>query len=348
MRIRSGRRPAYWRAALCLSALLALALVLQAGQQAQQPRPGRAPLPPAAAPATEQVPSPVIRVSSNLVAVPVSVTDGSGNPVVNLSAKDFRIEEEGRARPVVHLGEPGKTPMDLVLLFDVSGSIRERFAFEQRAASDFLKIVFKPSDGVSVFAVGDVPRLIQPRTSSVDQAIAGMMRLSPTKEATAFFDAVVAAAQHLRKSAEPGTRRVVLAISDGEDTHSEKNKLADAMREIQRSDSVFYSVNPSGPAIRLNIISMKGQEALTSLAAETGGAFLPVSEGELEAVFKRIAAELQAQYLLGFYSSEDRADGSFRRIAVTLPSRSELRIRARRGYYAPSSAGVSPAPASAR
>lgn len=277
----------------------------------------------------------VIRVSSNLVSVPVSVTDSSGQPVRNLTVKDFRIDEAGRPQRIVSLGEPGKTPVDLALLYDVSGSVRERFPFEQRAAADFLKMVLKPGDSVSVFSIGLKPKLLQGRTSDREKAAEAILRLEPTQEATAFFDTVVEAAHYLAGHANPGARRVLMVISDGEDNNSEHYKLDAARAELQRSDCVFYSINPSGPAIRLNVISLRGQQGMEDLAAETGGAFLPAQPGDLAGVLRQIAAELQAQYLLGFYPSDVRSDGVYRRIAVQVPTHPELRVRARLGYYAP-------------
>ncbi len=162
------------------------------------------------------------------------------------------------------------------------------------------------------------------------------MAIAPTKEATAFFDSVVEAAYYLRNTAEPGTRRVLIVISDGEDNLSDNYRLDDALRELQRTDCLFYSINPSGPSIRLNKISMTGQEGMSALASVTGGAaFLPDKLEDLDAVFRQIAAELQAQYLLGYYSSDERADGGYRRITVRVSKRSDLRVRARQGYYAP-------------
>jgi len=280
----------------------------------------------------------VIRITSNLVVVPVAVTDAAGQPIRNLKAEDFRVEEEGQTQQLVTLGEAGKTPVELALLFDASGSVRERFEFEQQAASRFLKAVFKSNDALSVFAIGSAPKMVRARTTKLDEAIAGLMTIQPTKEQTAFFDSIVEAAHYLGNTADPGTRRVLIVISDGEDNYSERHKLADAKRELQRTDSLFYSINPSGPSIRLNKISLKGQENMATLATETGGAaFVPDKLEELEAVFQRIIAELQAQYLIGYYSSDERTNGAFRRITVRVPSRPELKVRARQGYYAPKS-----------
>jgi Ca-activated chloride channel homolog len=314
----------------------ALPVTQNPAEPAQQPG-AKPPTKPATQ--TPQEPEPsgdTFRISSNLVAVPVSVTNANGEPVRNLRAEDFRLEEEGQPQQVQSLGEPGKTPLELVLLFDISGSVRERFEFEKVAALRFLREVLKPQDTVTVFSIGFDPKLVIERTSNVDKIAEGLARLEPTKEGTAFFDTVVKAAQYLNDHAATGTRRVVVVISDGEDNHSEVQRLADAQRELQRSDTIFYAINPSGPSIRLNKISMRGHNGMATLANDTGGvAFLPDQESELERVFKQIAAELQAQYLLGYYSSNEANDGRFRRIKIQLPSRPDLRIRARQGYYAP-------------
>ncbi|MEP7270411.1 MAG: VWA domain-containing protein [Acidobacteriota bacterium] len=277
-----------------------------------------------------------IRISSNLVTVPVSVTDPSGQPVKNLTAKDFQLDEEGERQAISLVGQPGQTPVELALLFDVSGSVNERFRFEQQAAARFLRAVLKPNDLVSVFSVSLIPKLIVPRTRDVEVAVAGAMSLGPTKEPTAFYDAIGLAAQYLGKTAAPGTRRVLVVISDGEDNQSEKFRLEETLRELQRNDCLYYSINPSGPSIRLNKISQKGQDSMIALAAETGGvAFLPQQLEDLDQIFHQIAGELQAQYLLGYYSTNEATDGKFRRITARISGRSELRVRSRQGYYAP-------------
>jgi Ca-activated chloride channel family protein len=306
----------------------------------QTPAPGQEPTQnPQKPPEKKNQPEPEaepIRINSNLVAVPVSVTDEQGNPVRNLTAEDFQLEEEGAPQQIQTLGEPGKTPLEMALLFDVSRSVRNRFDFEREAAGRFLKQALKPGDAVSVFSIGSIPKLSIRRTENVEQAIAATSAIEPTEESTAFFDTVAKAAQHLSDSANPGVRRVIIVISDGEDTNSERYKLADATRELQRADTLLYAINPSGPSIRLNKISMKGHDGMIRLATETGGlAFLPDKLEDLTKVFNQITAELQAQYLLGYYSSNETNDGKFRRITVRTPKRPDLRIRARQGYYAP-------------
>jgi Ca-activated chloride channel family protein len=277
-----------------------------------------------------------IRLTSRLVAVPISASDGLGNPVRDLKAQDFTIEESGKPQTVISLGEPGKVPTEIALLFDVSGSVQGQFSFEQQAAVRFIKQVLKPGDAVSVFSIGTKPKLVKSRTANGEEATDGLMSIVPVREPTAFFDTVVEAAQYVGKTADPGSRRVLVVISDGEENYSEHNKLADALRELQKNDCLFYSINPSGSALNLNQMSIRGQGFMESLSNQTGGkAFIPERTADLQAVFHQIAEELQAQYLMGYYSTDERTDGGFRTITVRAPRRPELRVRARQGYYAP-------------
>src|SRR5262245_5523958 len=282
-----------------------------------------------------QGPGETIKINSSLVAVPVSVTDAAGHPVRNLTAEDFQLEEEGKRQQVVSLGNPGKSPVEIALLFDITGSVFDLFQFQRQAALRFLKEALKPNDAVSIFTIGVRPKLVRSRVVGINKAIAAAKTIEPTKQATCFYDTVVEAARYLGKTAAPGARRVIVVISDGEDMLSENYNLNDAMKELQRYDCLFYSINPSGPSIRLNKISAKGQDGMVSMASATGGAaFLPEGPEDLNEMFGRIAAELQAQYLLGYYSTDERPDGRFRKITVRVPRQPGLRLRARQGYYA--------------
>jgi Ca-activated chloride channel family protein len=277
-----------------------------------------------------------IRLSSRLIVVPVSVTDASGQPVKDLTAEDIVIEEEGQPQKIVALGEPGKTPVDIAMLVDVSGSVHGKFAFQQQAAVQFIKEVLKPNDGVSVFSVGITPKMVKPRTTNSQEAIAGLLTIEPLKEPTALFDTIAEAVHYIEKTADPGSRRVVIVISDGEENYSSYTTLNDAQKELQKNDCLFYAINPSGGGIKLNQISLKGQGFMESMALQTGGKAFNLAKVEgLESVFRQITEELQAQYLFGYYSSDERNDGSFRRITARAPKRPDLRIRARQGYYVP-------------
>ncbi len=332
------------------------------------------PPPPAPTPKPTPTPAPkdedfdVIRVSSSLVMVPVSVVDPQGQPVHGLKLADFRLDEEGRTQQITEIGNPDQVPLDIAVLFDVSSSVSQKgfFLFQQKAAASFLKQVMKPVDRAAVFTIKDTPTMVAP-LQSADAATARILSIpaATTPVPTAFYDTVLAAAQYLTTSSGEGHRRVILVISDGDDNFSNVIKdltvaearanqrgemtpraaleslqkrrsraVVDVQRAVQQADAAFYSVNPGGPSVRLNEISTRAQNAMQSIAESTGGtAFVPASEQDLERVFSEVAAELRGQYLLQYYSNNQAGGTQFRRIAVTLPTQSQLRVRARQGYY---------------
>lgn len=304
----------------------------------------------------------VVRVTSNLVVVPVSVTDANGEAVQNLKIEDFRLEEEGRSQSLAAVGDADQVPLDIALVFDVSSSVTKNFEFEKEAAAGFLKQVMKPIDRAAIFAIKEKPSAVQTLAAS-GVAAAKLTTLEAAQKATgtAFYDTVSAAARYLAEHAPERHRRVILVISDGEDNFSddvreatiaevggggnlltarEKTKglhgkaLQKVLREVQRADAVFYSINPSGPGLRLNVISQRAQDGMRLLADTTGGsAFVPDRIENLDGVFRQIAAELRAQYLIQYLSNNQAQPGKFLRIKVTTPARPGLRIRARQGYY---------------
>jgi len=274
-------------------------------------------------------------VNAALVLVPVSVTDETGAIVTDLQIGDFEVWENGGSVPIARIGEPGEAELELAMLFDVSGSVHPRFELERQAAAHFLRTVLRPVDVVTIIAIGNQPKTLCSRTSTLQVALDSLARIEPATEATAFFDAAVSAARMLARSARPETRRVMIVLSDGEDNLSTEFKIADALRELEESDCLFYSVNPSGRAIRINKIGLRAQEAMEQLANRTGGAsFVADRIEDLDVFYGRIAAELQGQYLLGYYSPAPPETGGYRRIEVRIPTRPKLRVRARQGYYA--------------
>jgi len=301
----------------------------------------------------------VVRVSSNLVMVPVSVTDSQGKPIQGLQISDFRLQEEGKPQEIAQIGDPEQVPLEIALLLDVSGSTNTRFDFEKEAAARFLKEVLKKDDRASLFIIDRTPILKQVSTTA-DDAATKLLSFVPSadKGPTAFFDTVVDASKYLEKTPSRH-RRVVVVISDGADNFSEAIKkavgatreeqesasvsvkenvtrraLAEVEKNLLRADAVFYSINPAGNTMYLNVITRKGQEGMQQLANSTGGnTFIPETDADLAVVFSRIASELRGQYLLQYYANADVPVGQFRKINVNVPTHGELRVRARQGYY---------------
>jgi hypothetical protein len=121
---------------------------------------------------------------------------------------------------------------------------------------------------------------------------------------------------------------------------------------LQDADTVFYSINPAGSSYQLNKMSLFGQENMERFAAETGGSaylpkFLPIDTKDalmnsgnmkrnaatLETIFRQLANELRAQYLVQYYSDAEFPEGRFVKLDVKLTNPGTNRLRARQGYY---------------
>jgi VWFA-related protein len=359
-----------------LLAIFLFGCVVQTGVHGQTIR-DLPPPPPMATPKPKPTPPPkppteevldVVKVTSNLVMVPVAVTDPQGNAVQGLTIKDFRLDEEGKPQEISELGDPEQVPLAIALLFDVSSSVSQKgfFAFQQATAAAFLKEVMRPTDKAAVFTITGEATLVQPLTSA-GTAATKIQAIPPatTPVATAYYDTVAAAARYLEANSPSNYRRVIISISDGDDNYSEsirtmsvadanaavkgeqtprtilaalQQKHRRAINEIsqvaQKADVTFYSVNPGGPSVRMNQISNRAQGGLETVAEVTGGtAFIPDGQQDLARVFRQVAAELRGQYLLQYYAGTDAPAGQFRRIAVSVPSRNDVKVRARQGYY---------------
>ncbi len=162
----------------------------------------------------------VIKIDSRLVIVPVSVTDANGQAISGLREQDFRIAEDGRTQEVSQVSAAEKVPLEIALLFDVSASTDSMFRFEQETAAQFLKEVMRPEDRATIITVGAEERIVQARGAANESAIA-VKSIQPTKEQTAFYDSVRIAAEYLQKNTPIGRRKVIVVISDGEDTNSD-------------------------------------------------------------------------------------------------------------------------------
>jgi Ca-activated chloride channel homolog len=274
----------------------------------------------------------IIKVSSNLVVVPASVTDEAGRMIPNLTIGDFRIKEDGKLVEVAKMAAMGQSPLNLMLLFDLSGSISSSFEFEQAAAIRFLTKIWKTGDAVSIVAFKDKPNIYLHNGHNLSEALQSLRSLRPTQSSTAFYDSVLLSARILKQSTDMETLRVLIVFSDGADNRSDHART-DALKEIQRLNTIFYAINPSGASMQLNEIDADGQEDLMTLAAATGGsAFISDQSSDLDAIFYKIESELRAQYLLSYYSPDSHPPDTFHRIEVTLPDKPDLKIHARHGY----------------
>ena len=336
--------------ALCLGSLLLAVALPQSGRQptpAQQPpaqptqqqQSGRPSPPPPAQDsrprrASDDQNEKPLRLNADLVTVITSVTDPEGNQVNDLTLKDFEIYEDDVLQPAAGIYREAQLPLRLVFLFDTSLSIRHRFDFEQRAAAQFLRQLMRPGDQAAIMSVSSDPRLEIQFTSDPERLVNTFAGLRP-EGATALYGALIESAKYLRPSEG---RHVMVVLSDGTDTASAVT-LAQALTAVQKCDAVIYAVHSTGIAPSANVQDLAGEFALKYMGEDTGGRafFPPIYEDhkkearDLDEIYKRIAAEVRAQYVLTYYSNSARP-GSYRSIRVQV-KKPGLQVRSRRGYY---------------
>ncbi len=281
----------------------------------------------------------IIRVDSTLVPIPVSVIDALGQAVTNLKLENFELQIDGKAEEISELSL-SDTPVRLALLFDNSSSVTIAREFEKKAAIRFFKRVLRPEkDLAALYSVQTGTRLEQPLTKNVSQLTEAIENFPIPAGATALLDAIITAANYLRTA---DGRRVMVIVSDGEDTISDAT-FEDTVKAVQAANCQVYVVktkdfeNFKRTGLRggnANIRALAAEHRMQELAAQTGGAvYSPIDEKELDAAFIQISAELSQQYILSYYPENLDKIGQFRTISLNVKGRENLTVRTRKGYY---------------
>jgi Ca-activated chloride channel family protein len=286
----------------------------------------------------------LVKVESTLIPIPASVVDGHGRPIVNLKLADFELRIDGKNAEISDITR-AETPIRLALMFDNSSSVIIAREFEKEAAIRFFRRVILPErDLAALFSVADVTRLEQPMTRDISALVNAIQSFPPPRGATALLDGIVEVTGYLR-SAEG--RRVLVIVSDGEDTISDyATTLEKVIRELQTANVQVYVVKTKDfenfkrtgqRGGNANIRALDAERRMIEITKQTGGSvFSPIDERELDEAFRQISAELSQQYILSYYPEDPASDrGQFRQISLSIKSRPNVNVRTRQGYYVP-------------
>jgi len=305
---------------------------------AQQVKPQPSPKPsPNAADQTEQSETVFIR----RVRLPITVVDKKGLFVPGLTKNDFLILEDKVPQEVETFSDDMSSfPLYVAVLMDTSASTAGKLKFEQESAMNFIQTVVRPRKDRVLFATfDDDVKLHQDFTDKLDLLDRAVSAVNKTGTHTALFDAIWQFCDEKMRSV--AGRRVLVVITDGEDTYSRAD-LRDAVDIAQRTETTIFAISTKAgfmsavPGVEAGEIKDKKDRDLESLAQETGGvAFFTGDMLSLERSFSRISKELRAQYLVTYKPTNDRYDGSDRKIEVKLADgRKDLKVRTKRGYKA--------------
>jgi Ca-activated chloride channel homolog len=267
----------------------------------------------------------------NEVRVVFTVTDRHGHYIKDLKSTDFKVIDDQKPATLRSFRSETDLPLQVGLLVDASNSVRDRFKFEQEAAIEFLNSIIRPKfDKAFVIGFDATPEVTQDFTDSTENLSTGV-RMLRAGGGTAMYDALYYACRDkLLKQEQVGpVRRAIILLSDGEDNLSHVTR-EEAIEMAARAEVIVYTIST-------NISGMKGKgdKVLERIAEATGGrAFFPFQMREVSDAFLSIQEELRSQYAIGYKPADFATDGRYRTIEILAADRG-LKVRTRKGYYAP-------------
>jgi Ca-activated chloride channel family protein len=288
-------------------------------------------------PARDQQAPDVLRVDSRLVSVALNVVDEHGAPVAGLTIDDFELAEDGRPQKISFFDKESATPLQIVLAIDGSGSVMPDDRLERDAAKSFVKSLLRPQDRLDLLSFSDDVAELVAFTNDVKRIDNGLGKIQ-RGDATALYDAVYLASQRLAEEPSTnGARRVVVLITDGENTTRHGSYDA-ALEQAERAGAMVYSliiVPIEADAGR----NTGGEHALIQMASDTGGKYYyVVDKQDLAPAFMHVSDDLRTQYTVGYYAPRRGVDSSdLRHIQLQMKDpalRAKYKLRYRTAYYA--------------
>ncbi|AXC11687.1 von Willebrand factor, type A [Acidisarcina polymorpha] len=297
------------------------------------PAPQTAPAPPGQDTGNPNSPQYTIPINVNEVYLIFTVTDSKGHFIKDLQLNDFALLDDQKApAQVFSFQQQTNLPLRVGLLIDASTSIRQRFQFEQQAATEFILQTIKPrSDKAFIMGFDVTPDLKQDWTNNLDLLETGINALRPGG-GTALYDAVYTACRDKLADSARGqepTRKALVLVSDGNDNQS-RVYLDEAIKMCQRAETIVYAISTNTSPSR-----ERGDDVLQKITDSTGGiTFFPKRLEDISNGFHDIGDELRSQYALAYRPADFKPDGSFRPIYLYCNQR-RYTVRVSKGYFAP-------------
>jgi len=277
-----------------------------------------------------------IRVNSDLVIIPVTVTDGKGHPVDGLQKEHFALYEDKVEQQITHFASED-APVSIGLVFDTSDSMAPKLQKAREAVAALLNNT-NPEDEFFLVQFSDHAQLLVNLTKQTEEIRkhVAMMEIGGT---TALLDAVTVALHEMRNARHD--RKAIIIISDGEDNASHCS-VRDLKQEVREGDVLIYAIgiadssssSQGWPPPRLT-----GSALLDEIATQTGGRLFEVNRlKQLPGITSKISAWLRKQYVLAYAPSNTHKNSGYRQVRVKITRTSGFpRLHAfwRLGYYAP-------------
>jgi VWFA-related protein len=314
---------------------MAVALLLAFAATAQNPRPQNP------APTATPDPNQPEVVNIRRVRLPITVKDKKGKFVGGLTQNDFVVLEDKVPQKIDSFAneESNSLPLYVGVLMDTSPSTAAKLKFEQEAAMNFIQTMVRPRKDRVLFATFDHEiTLRQDFTDRLELLDRAVYAVKKTGQQTALWDAVWQFCDQKMRSV-PG-RRVLVVITDGEDTYSRAD-INDAIDIAQRTETTIFAISTKAGllstvvGVEAGTIKGKADKNLDRISDETGGvAFFTGDMLSLEKSLNEIAKEIRSQYLITYKPMNDKYDGSYRRVEVKLTNSQGFKLQTKKGYRA--------------
>ena len=280
-----------------------------------------------------------IKVDVNLVVLHTTVLDDRQRFADGLKQENFRIFED-KVEQKLSVFKREDVPVSMGLVIDNSGSMREKRPRVNEAALTLVQ-ASNPRDEAFVVNFNDdfYLDLDKDFTSSIPELKEALERID-SRGSTALRDAIIGSLDHLKKGSKD--KKVLLLVTDGEDNASH-NSLEKTLREIQKTDTVIYTIGLLGSEGKKE--AKRAKKVLQEIAAASGGiAYFPENVEDVHSICEQVAHDIRNQYTLAYYPSNTNRDGTFRAVTVeVIPPRGRGKLipRTRNGYYAPAATAAS-------
>jgi VWFA-related protein len=295
----------------------------------------------------DQQPVATLKVNVNLVSLYFTVHDKHGALIPHLTKDDFNILEDKAPQKIKNFTAENDQPLTLGILLDTSGSQQNVLPMEQQTGAAFLSRVLRSKDEAFLISFDINVELLSDYTSNAHALSRAMDKAqintgsggggmpTGTPRGTLLYDAVFLAT-HDKLQQETG-RKAIIILSDGEDQGSTE-KLQGAIEAAQKANTIVYVLLIADRGFYgrgMYGMGYSGDSYMRQMAEATGGRVIDVGNNgkKMEDAFSQIEEELRTQYVASYTPTNDKLDGSYRKIDVQ-PKGDGLKAQARKGYYA--------------
>lgn len=291
--------------------------------------------------------TPTFKSVVSLVHVDAEVAAPDGRILTGFTRDDFRVLDEGKERPILHFSS-GEDPLDLILLFDISGSMQEKVRQVAAAAREGIEEL-RPGDRVSVMVFNTQTRLVLRFTDDLERVRRSIQEdiLDLRFGGGTFIQSAVSdAAKRFMREPRTERRRAVLIVTD--DIGQRTQRESAVIRELWEADALLTGlIVRNGAYVALNTVNTIMNPALIALKAgvrgiadKTGGDF--IQSGDPGEGFRESMRRIRNRYSI-YYAMPEAKPQTRRAIRVELAPAAarkypKAKVRARAGYFTPDEA----------